>query len=180
MELVGKALGLAFSIDRENIDISNFEKKMKTAVNDFKKKRYDRDNIKLESLLRWQYIYACLNNFCEYQLHLEKAEYQNDWVRFFIKDSEGRNILKLALINQADEKSIGITYLEKNQCKGDNFDSLVASLQSIDKFSPYITSKDKVGWIGYLKMTNRLKDTDLFIRETKSLLSDIVSHLSSM
>ena len=61
-----------------------------------------------------------------------------------------------------------------------NFDSLVASLQSIDKFSPYITSKDKVGWIGYLKMTNRLKDTDLFIRETKSLLSDIVSHLSSM
>ena len=101
-------------------------------------------------------------------------------MRFFIKDSEGRNILKLALINQADEKSIGITYLEKNQSKGDNFDSLVASLQSIDKFSPYITSKDKVGWIGYLKMTNRLKDTDLFIRETKSLLSDIVSHLSSM
>jgi hypothetical protein len=89
MELIGKSLGLAFSIDQDDIDVTDFEKKMIVAIDRFQKRRNDRDNIKLEGRLRWQYIYACLNNFCEYQLHLEKAEYEHEWTRSFIKDSDG-------------------------------------------------------------------------------------------
>jgi hypothetical protein len=180
MELIGKSLGLAFSIDQDDIDVTDFEKKMIVAIDRFQKRRNDRDNIKLEGRLRWQYIYACLNNFCEYQLHLEKAEYEHEWTRSFIKDSDGKNILKLALINQANEKAIGITYLEKNQDKSDDFDLLVSTIQSIDHFNPYLTNQGKVGWIGYLKITNKLKDTDLFISEIKLLLRDTVSKLSSI
>lgn len=74
MELVGKALGRAFKLDNEPIDYREFYAKSKDILESFKKKRNDSDEIKQESALRWEYIYACLCNYCKHSLGLEVYE----------------------------------------------------------------------------------------------------------
>lgn len=71
---MGKTLGVAFNIDAAPIEHKAFEKKTKAYIDAFKQKRNDRDNIKFESSLRWQYIYVSLCNHCMYQLGLDIHE----------------------------------------------------------------------------------------------------------
>lgn len=48
----------------------------------------------------------------------------------------------------------------------------------IDKsFKPMINNQGKVTWIGCLNIASRLKDTDAFINETKSILDKAVERM---
>lgn len=178
MELVGKALGKAFAIDSQPIDLDSWEITMREPIKVFIQKRNDREEIKLETDFRWQYIHTSLCNYCKYTLRLEESEKDKNWTRFFIKDSSGNNRLILALINQSNSKSIGIRYLVTNQSKDKDFETIVSILQSIDPlFKPTISTNDKVIWIGILNLNIRFKDTDGCINKTKHLLHEILCKL---
>lgn len=173
-ELVGKSLGKAFAIDSEPIDAISFKSKVQDYINVFEEKLNDRESIKLEPKLRWQYINVCLYNHCKYQLGLEISEEAKDktWTRFYLKNIDGNNVLVLSVINQAKDKSIGVRYPDQ-QSTGKDADSILATLQSINaKF------KRAQSWIGKLDLC--LKDTDTFIVETKALLTNIVKELSGI
>jgi hypothetical protein len=172
--LVGKSLGVAFAIDSEPIEPKTFNAKVENYVDEFKKTRNDKESVKLEPKLRWQYINVCLYNHCKYQLGLEISEEAKDktWTRFYLKNIDGNNILVLSVINQAKDKSIGVRYPDQ-QSTGKDADSILATLQSINaKF------KRAQSWIGKLDLC--LKDTDTFIIETKALLTNIVKELSGI
>lgn len=170
-ELIGKSLGVAFGMDAEPIDAKVFNKKVENYVEEFKEERNKKESIKLEPILRWQYIYVSLCNYCEYKLGLEIAEKKDDSTRFFIKNQGGENILILSVINQST-KSIGVRYPNR-QSTGKDADSILATLQTInEKF------KNGQSWIGKLDL--RLKDTDSCIVETKAILTNIVRELSGI
>lgn len=174
-ELVGKTLGVAFNIDAAPIEHKAFEKKTKAYIDAFKQKRNDRDNIKFESSLRWQYIYVSLCNHCMYQLGLDIHEKAKDetWTRFSVKNQDGANILILSIINQANDKSICVRFLNQDSTQNDA-ESILASLQRVDeKF------KSMGSWIGKIDLSKSLSDTDTFIIETKKLLTNIIAEISN-
>lgn len=174
-ELVGKTLGVAFNIDAAPIEHKAFEKKTKAYIDAFKQKRNDRDNIRFESSLRWQYIYVSLWNHCMYQLGLDIHEKAKDetWTRFSVKNQDGTNILILSIINQANDKSIGVRFLNQDSTQNDAA-SILASLQRVDaKF------KSMGSWIGKIDLSKSLSDTDTFIIETKKLLTNVIAEISN-
>lgn len=180
MELVGTALGKAFTIDSKPIDFVSWQATMQEPIKIFTQKRNERKETKLTSHSLWQDIYASLCNYCKETLHLEEAEKDKSWTRFFIKDSNGNNRLILALINQNGDKSIAVRYLAKNQPKDKDFSLIVSRLQNIDgRFKPQ-TSNEKVIWIGKMALNARGKDTDAFVNETKKLLDSIFKQLSDL
>ena len=178
MELVGEALGRAFKLDNEPIDYREFYAKSKDILESFKKKRNDSYEIKQETTLRWEYIYACLCNYCKHSLGLEVYEQNKKWERFSISDQQGNSVLIITIANQSDKKYIGVRYLMNNQPKDENFDAISLLLMEIDKsFKPMINNQGNVTWIGYLNIASRLKDTDAFINETKSILDKAVERM---
>ena len=178
MELVGKALGRAFKLDNAPIDYREFYAKSKDILESFTKKRNESYEIKQESALRWEYIYACLCNYCKQSLGLEVYEKNEKWKRFSISDQQGNSVLIITIANQADKKYIGVRYLMNNQPKDENFDAISSLLMDIDKsFKPMINNQGNVTWIGYLNIANRLKDTDAFINDTKSILDKTVERM---
>lgn len=177
MELVGKALGEAFAIDSNPIDLDAWEISMREPIKIFIQKRNDREEIKLETYFRWQYIYTSLCNYCKYTLRLEESDKNKDWTRFFIKDSDGGNRFILALVNQSNDKSIGVRYLSTNQQKDKNFEKIVSLLQSVDGLFKPIIKNERVIWIGSLKLNEHFKDTDECISTTKHLLNEILCKL---
>ncbi|MDY5858570.1 MAG: hypothetical protein SPK09_05015 [Porphyromonas sp.] len=180
MELVGKALGKAFAIDSKPIDLDAWEISMREPIKIFIQKRNDKKEIKLETDLRWKYIYTSLCNYCKYTLHLEESEKKNDSTRFFVKDSDGENRFILALVNQKTNKSIGVRYLTTNQPKDKDFETIVSLLQSVDGLFKPTIKNDKVIWIGSLKLNVYSKDTDKYVSRTKHLLNEILCKLSEV
>lgn len=180
MELVGKALGKAFAIDSKPIDLDAWEISMREPIKIFIQKRNDREEIKLETYFQWQYIYTSLCNYCKYTLHLEESEKNKDWTRFFIKDSDGENRFILALVNQNNDKSIGVRYLTTNQPKDKDFETIVSLLQSVDGLFKPTIKNDKVIWIGHLNLNVHFKETDECISTTKHLLNEILRKLSEV
>lgn len=179
MELVGTALGEAFAIDSKPIDLNSWETAMRKPIERFTQKRNERKETKLTSQSLWQDIYTSLCNYCKDTLHLEEAEKDKAWTRFFIKDPNGNNWLILAVINQNGDKSIAVRYLTKNQPMDKDFEQILSRLQSIDgKFKPQ-TSNGRVIWIGKLALNARGKDTEAFVYETKKLLDSIFKQLST-
>lgn len=175
-ELVGKALGIAFEIDVAPFDYKGFEKKAKAYIDIFNQKRNDRENIKLESYLRWRYIYVSLCNHCEYQLGLEIHEKAKNetWTRFCVKDKNGDNAIVLSVINQPYDKSIGVRFLNQESTSEDTT-SILAMLQKVNaKF------KSGNSWIGKIELSKFLNDTDAFISETKTLLTNVIAELSGI
>lgn len=177
MELVGKALGRAFKLDNEPIDYREFYAKSKDILESFTKKRNDRDEIKHEITLRWEYIYASLCNYCKFNIGLEVYEKKENIERFYIADQQGNPVLLITISNQS-EKQIGVRSLKNNHPKDEFFDAISSALIDIDKsFKPMINNQGKVTWIGCLNIASRLKDTDAFINETKSILDKAVERM---
>ncbi|MGO5249417.1 hypothetical protein ACTQ1W_12970, partial [Segatella copri] len=147
-----------------------------TYIDAFKQKRNDRDNIKFESSLRWQYIYVSLCNHCMYQLGLDIHEKAKDetWTRFSVKNQDGANILILSIINQANDKSICVRFLNQDSTQNDAT-SILASLQRVDAKFKSIGS-----WIGKIDLSKSLSDTDTFIIETKKLLTNVIAEISGL
>lgn len=180
-ELVGKSLGEAFAIDSEPINAVSFKSKVQYYIKVFEEKLNDRESIKLEPKLRWQYINVCLCNHCEHKLGMEIAEKKDNCTRFFIRNQEGEKILTLSIVNQSKEKKyIGVRYLQENCPKSDNYEEILSKLEKIDDFKPSVNEEGNVIWIGYLNWFKRLKNTDCFIIEAKELLTDIVDRLSEL
>lgn len=177
MELVGKALGRAFKLDNEPIDYREFYAKSKDILESFIKKRNDRDEIKHEITLRWEYIYANLCNYCKFNIGLEVYEKKENIERFSIADQQGNPVLLITISNQS-EKQIGVRSLKNNQPKDEFFDAISSALMDIDKsFKPMINNQGNVTWIGCLNIASRLKDTDAFINETKSILDKAIERM---
>ena len=178
MELVSKALDTAFSIDSAPIEPISWEKFMMPHISTFCQKRNDREEVKLETHFRWQYVYTSLCNYAKYTLHLEVKEKNINWTRFVFKDSDGKDWLIIALINQVGDKSIGVRYLEQPAPRGENFECIMSRLQTVDcRFKAQINSTDKVVWLGKLDLTAKSNDTDKCIREAKELLDKLKSEL---
>lgn len=181
MELVGKALERAFEQDHVPIDYGEFYNQSKDIIESFIKKRNDRDEIEHETALRWEYIYASLSNYCKYNLGLEVFEESKDRTSFYIPDEEGKSDIIISLVNQKGDKSVGVRYSIKNHVKDIIFDAASKKLTEIDKsFKPMLNTNGNVIWIGKLGLTNRLKDTDTFIRETKELIWKVVEELQNI
>lgn len=179
MELVGKALERAFEQDHVPIDYGEFYNQSKDIIESFTKKRNDCDEIKHETTLRWEYIYACLCNYCKYYLGLEVYEKKEHFVRFSIADQQGNPVLLITIVNQSDNKKyIGIRYFQKDHPKDESFDAISSLLIDIDKsFKPMINNQGNVTWIGRLDIASRLKDTDAFINDMKCILYKVVERI---
>lgn len=177
MELVGKALERAFEQDHVPIDYGEFYNQSKDIIESFIKKRNDRDEIEHETALRWEYIYASLCNYCKFNIGLEVYEKKENIERFSIADQQGNPVLLITISNQS-EKQIGVRSLKNNHPKDEFFDAISSALMDIDKsFKPMINNQGKVTWIGCLNIASRLKDTDAFINETKSILDKAVERM---
>lgn len=84
----------------------------------------------------------------------------------------------LITISNQSEKQIGVRSLKNNQPKDELFDAISSALMDIDKsFKPMINNQGNVTWIGCLNIASRLKDTDAFINETKSILDKAVERM---
>ena len=179
MELVGKALERAFEQDHVPIDNGEFYNQSKDIIESFTKKRNDCDERKHETTLRWEYIYACLCNYCKYYLGLEVYEKKEHFVRFSIADQQGNPVLLITIVNQSDNKKyIGIRYFQKDHPKDESFDAISSLLIDIDKsFKPMINNQGNVTWIGRLDIASRLKDTDAFINDMKCILYKVVERI---
>lgn len=117
---INPGLGGSFKpnrFDSKPIDLDAWKIAMREPIKIFIQKRNDREEIKLETYFRWQYIYTSLCNYCKYTLHLEESEKNKDWTRFFIKDSDGKNRFILALVNQNNDKSIGLDICQQTNRK---------------------------------------------------------------
>ena len=177
MRLVGKALGRAFKSDDIPVDCGIFYNKSKDIIESFKKKRNDRDEIKHENTLHWEYIYACLCNYCKFNIGLDVYEKKEHLERFSIDDQQGNPVLIITVSNQSD-KQIGVRYLKNNQPKDESFDVISSILIDIDKsFKPMVNNQGNVTWIGCLDIACRLKDTDVFINEMKCILDKVVERI---
>ena len=179
MELVGKVLVRAFKSDGIPVDCREFYNQSKDIIESFTKKRNDCDEIKHETTLRWEYIYACLCNYCKYYLGLEVYEKKEHFVRFSIADQQGNPVLLITIVNQSDNKKyIGIRYFQKDHPKDESFDAISSLLIDIDKsFKPMINNQGNVTWIGRLDIASRLKDTDAFINDMKCILYKVVERI---
>ena len=181
MELVGKVLVRAFKSDGIPVDCREFYNQSKDIIESFIKKRNDRDEIEHETALRWEYIYASLSNYCKYNLGLEVFEESKESTSFYIPDEEGKSDIIISLVNQKGDKSVGVRYSVKNHVKDKIFDAASKKLTEIDKsFTPMLNTNGNVIWIGKFGLTNRLKDTDTFIRETKELIRKVVEELQNI
>lgn len=177
MELVGKALGRAFELDSVYIDCRDFYDQSKDIIESFTTKRNDRDEIKHETTLRWEYIYTSLCNYCKFNLSLEVYEKKGNIERFSIADQQGNPVMLITISNQS-EKQIGIRSIKNNQPKDELFDAISSALMDIDKsFKPMINNQGNVTWIGCLDIASRLKDTDAFINKTKNILDKAVERM---
>ena len=154
---------------------------LENAIKDLMEKRAIDNMTEQESNLRWQYIYACLNIFCKNTMSLELLEESKDRTSFYIPDEEGKSDIIISLVNQKGDKSVGVRYSIKNHVKDKIFDAASKKLTEIDKsFTPMLNTNGNVIWIGKLGLTNRLKDTDAFIRETKELIRKVVEELQNI
>lgn len=133
-----------------------------------------------ESNLRWQYIYSCLNIFCKKTMSMEILEESKDWTRYSILN-QGSTVLVLAIINQKNDKSIGVRFATKNHSNTEIFDAVFKKLSEIDEsFKPMLDKSGKVIWIGKLCLAYRLNNTDAFIAETKELILKVVEELTDI
>lgn len=178
MELVGKALWRAFKSDDVPFDCREFYNQSKDIIESFVRKRNDRDEIKHEITIRWEFIYTCLCNYCKYCLGLEVYEKKENFERFSIADQQGNTVLLITIVNQPKKKYIGIRYFQKDHPKDESFDAISSLLIDIDKsFKPMINNQGNVTWIGSLDIASRLKGTDAFIDEMKCILEKVVERI---
>ena len=114
-------------------------------------------------------------------MSLKLLEESKESTSFYIPDEEGKSDIIISLVNQKGDKSVGVRYSIKNYVKDKIFDAASKKLAEIDKsFTPMLNTNGNVIWIGKLGLTNRLKDTDAFIRETKELIRKVVEELQNI
>lgn len=148
IQLVGEALGRAFKLDNEPINCREFYDESRDILDSFMKKRNMKksnvhDEIKLETSLRCEYVYACLCNYYKYNIGLEIYEKKDNLERFSIADQHGNPFLLITITNKPNKKKyIGVRYLHSNHPKDEIFDTILSALMEIDKsFNPLINSQ---------------------------------------